>query len=232
MRLAIAEPDAAAADLLMFVAQRRGHQPISVSSLSRLFERMPFEPAAAIVSVARVDDETLEQIAKLGATFPGICTFVICEKPGASDALAVLRAGAADCIASPYNPFEVLVRIEGRMASREAPRSATGGIRLADLHVDLEAYSATKNGHTLSLTKLERRLLYCLCEHHPNLATIDRLLVFGWDSIDDPDAGLLKTHMSHIRRKLRDAGGAPFEIVSHQTVGYAMRLAQAAQCAS
>ena len=231
MRLAIVEPDGAAADVLMFVAQRRGHQPISVSSVERLFDRLPFEPAAVVVSFPTLDGDSLRSIERLAQVFPGLCLAIVCEKAGANGAVSALRAGATDVIASPYNPHEVLLRIERRLATPETQRKAIGGIRLADLHVDLDAYSATKNDHALSLTRLERRLLYCLCEHFPNLATIDRLLVFGWDSVEDPDAGLLKTHMSHIRRKLRDAGGTPFEIVSHQTVGYSMRYAQSEKAA-
>ena len=227
MRIAIAESEPAAADLLMFVAQRRGHQPIAVSSIARLFERLPFEPSVAIVSVPNLDAEAIQDIVRLHRHLPDAALLVIAERTDGAEPIAALKAGADDFLRSPYNPFEVILRAEAR-ASASATTASTGGVRLADLEIDLDAYAATKNGQALSLTKLERRLLYCLCQHHPSVATIDRLLAFGWDSLDEPDAGLLKTHISHIRKKLGDAGGPSLEIVSHQTVGYSLRVAQAA----
>ncbi len=228
MRIAIAESEPAAADLLMFVAQRRGHQPIAVSSLGRLFERLPFEPAVVIVSLPDLDEETVASIDRLHRHLPEAAIILIAERLTGTQPIAALKAGADDFVRSPYNPFEVILRAEARATTRAAAAPANGGVRLVDLEIDLDAYAATKNGQALALTKLERRLLYCLCQHHPNVATIDRLLAFGWDSLDDPDAGLLKTHISHIRKKLSEAGGPALEIVSHQTVGYSVRAAQAA----
>lgn len=225
MRLAIAEPDPAAADLLMFVAQRRGHQPVCVPGIQRLFDRLPFEPSAAIVSLADLDDTAIQALERLRHQFPEVPIVLITERSPSRPPIMALKAGANDVILSPYNPYEVILRLESWASVRSAPGHAAGGIRLGDLEVDLDAFAATKNGKALPLTRLERRLLYCLCQHHPNIAPIDRLLVFGWESLDDPDAALLKTHISHIRKKLRDAGGVPFEIVSQQSIGYALRMA-------
>lgn len=228
MRIAIAEGDPAAADLLVFVAQRRGHQAVCVSHPGRLLDRLPFQPTVTIISLPEIDDLGVEAVARLHESEPSLPIIVVTERPGANGALRVLRAGARDVVASPYNPHEVLARAENWVEAHSAVNVATQGVRVGDLEIDLEAYSATKHGRELTLTRLERRLLYCLADHHPNLATIDRLLTFGWEALEDPDAGLLKTHISHIRRKLREAGGTPFEIVSHQTVGYSLRVAEAA----
>ncbi len=232
MRIAIAESDPASADLLVFAAQRRSHQTVCVATVARLLERLPFEPSVAIVSLGDLDDGALATIGLLKEKFSALGLFVITEQRSSLSPIAALRAGAQDVITSPYNPFEVIVRAEAWAASRGQTAVTQNGVRVADLEVDLDAYIATKNGKPLTLTRLERRLLFSLAQHYPNVASIDRLLTFGWDSLDEPDAALLKTHVSHIRKKLRDAGGEEFEIVSHQGVGYSMRSAASRKAAS
>jgi DNA-binding response OmpR family regulator len=223
LRIAIAEPDPTAADLLVFVAQRRGHQSAAVPEPKRLLERLPFDPAAVIASLGALSAEAVALVAQIRERFPEAVIMVLADRSTELPALSALKAGANDVLRGRFDPHELLFRTELWAAARARPAARAGGIRIGDLEIDLDVYAATKNGRPLTLTKLERRLLYCLCQHYPNIAPIDRLLVFGWESTDDPDNALLKTHISHIRRKLRDAGGVPFEIVSQQTIGYAIR---------
>jgi DNA-binding response OmpR family regulator len=225
MRIVIAEPDGAAADLLAYVARRRGHQPVCVASVDRVFERLPFEPDAAIVARRELDERALADVRRLHQAFPALGITVIAEWRGPYSPLAMLKAGAEDVVGSPYNPVEVIVRLEGHVAERRAAQPyESSEVAVADLAIDLQAYTARKAGQELELTRLERRLLFCLAQHYPNVAPTERLLAFGWDGSGDPDGALLKTHMSHIRRKLRDAGGLAFEIVAHHTVGYSLRV--------
>lgn len=223
MRIAIAEGDAHAADVLAFVAQRRGHQPLSVPTAGRLLERLPFVPDALLVSFDDIDANEIELIGRLRAHLEESVIIVLAARHTTRSGLDALKAGAHDIYRGPYNPFEVVYKAEAWAAAVSSSASRSTAIQLADLAIDLDRFAAVKNGKQLLLTKLERRLLYCLCQHYPNIAPIDRLLLFGWESNDEPDAGLLKTHVSHIRKKLREAGGTPVEIVSQQTVGYAIR---------
>jgi len=227
MRIAIVEAEPAAADILMFVAQRRGHQPVCVATVDRLLDRLPFEPAVAVISLPDISDETLGSVSRLRERFPAITTLVIVERSTTLSPLAALRAGVQDVIQSPYHPHEVMVRAEGWLEARAAAKAVPdSAARIADLEVDLDRFVATKNGNSLPLTRLERRLLYCLCTHYPNITPLERLLNFGWESSGEPEPALLKTHISHIRKKLRDAGGTPFEISSQQTVGYTLSVAE------
>jgi len=229
VKLAIIDPQPASADVLAFVAHRRGHQALVVSGVSHLEERLPFPPAAAILAVESMDGQAARDIAALRRRLPEAFLVVLCERPGHDGALEALRAGADDLVRSPCHPIELFQRIERHAQARTGTRKAVGGKRFADVEVDLDAHTASKGGQDLLLTKLERRLLFCLVEHHPNVATLDRLLNFGWEALDEPDAGLLKTHISHIRRKLRAAGGSDGEIVSHQTIGYSIRELESAK---
>lgn len=230
MKLLIIDADHVSLDILSFAAQRRGHQAVGLRGIEHLEDRIPFAPDAAVFVAPSIEATALAALEAIRRRFDGLRVLVASERPGPDGALLALRAGAQDVVRLPCNPFELLARLEAwSLAEPGKPAASSGGARLGDIEVDLDAYTATKNGHELVMTKLERRLLYCLCQHHPNVATIDRLLAFGWESLDEPDAGLLKTHISHIRKKLRDAGGLEFEIVSHQTVGYSMRLVEQAQ---
>lgn len=222
MRIVIAEPDPALADVVAFAAQRRGHQAVCVPGPERIFDHLPFPPTVAIVSLQEITPEAGELLRRIGARYKGITIFVTCERPKDSGPTLALRAGAHDVIQMPYNPFEVILRAETWVASRSDGRGKDDRLSVADLTVDLGDYAATKNGRPLLLTKLELRLLYCLCEHYPHLVPAERLLAFGWEPTDDPDSALIKTHISHIRKKLRDAGGVPIEIRSRQTLGYVL----------
>ncbi len=226
MRIAIAEPDPAIADLLAFVAQRRGHQTVCLSSIERMFEHLPFQPMLGVVSFAEIDTEAVQQIQRLRERFDQMTLFVTTEAAKDPAPTMALRAGAHDIISIPYNPSELILRAETWLANRKSSGSADDRITLNDLVIDLGDYAATKNGTPLVLTKLELRLLYCLSQHQPHLVTAERLLSFGWEPTDDPDSALIKTHISHIRKKLREAGGVPFEIRSRQGLGYFLTVGE------
>ncbi len=224
MRIAIAEPDPAIADLLAFVAQRRGHQTVCLSSAERLFDHLPFQPMVAVISFPEIDEHAVSQIRRLRERFEGMTLIVTTEAAKDPAPSMVLRAGAQDIVRIPYNPSELVLRAETWFSSRKTAGGVEDRIALGDLVIDLADYAAVKNGVPLDLTKLELRLLYCLCQHQPHLVTAERLLSFGWEPTDDPDAALIKTHISHIRKKMREAGGVAFDIRSRQGLGYFLTL--------
>jgi DNA-binding response OmpR family regulator len=223
MRVVIADPDAPRRDLLSFAASRRGHQSYAVANPQQLFDRLPFQPSVLVVAFAG-DDSDVGLVQKIRQEFADTAFYVTLEKPQEPLPARLLKAGATDTVQAPYNPNELVLRAEGWLASKGSAAAVADVLELADLEIALDRYTARKNGQALTLTKLELRLLYCLCEHHPHLAPLERLLTFGWDTLGDPDAALIKTHISHIRKKLGQAGGVAIEITSRQTIGYVLSV--------
>jgi DNA-binding response OmpR family regulator len=222
MWLAIAESNAALGDMLAFAAQRRGHQAVCVSAPERLLANLPFPPAVVVAGFESLDEAAYRRIEQLRAGHPDAVLLITSERFSSRDHSNLLALGVNDLILTPYDPFALLARAEAWCNAAAKSRPPGEALRLADLEVDLGRYFAGKNGTPVVLTKLELRLLYCLCEHHPHLVPMERLLSFGWDPEDDPDPTLVKTHISHIRHKLSAAGGVPFDIKSRQTVGYVL----------
>lgn len=222
MKIAIVDSDPASADVLAFAAKRRGHQSVALGSLRELTGSLPFEPNVIILGTDIVTDPAL--VARVRGAVPGVGIFVVLERPKEPLPSEMLKAGANEIIRAPYNPTEAVILAENWMGNRRSDSASDDVMRMADLEIALDRYTATKNGSRLNLTKLELRLLYCLCEHSPYLTPTERLLTFGWDTLGDPDAALIKTHISHIRKKLREAGGVDFDISSRQTLGYTLTV--------
>ena len=229
MNFAIFEPDELAAGILTFIARRRGHKAIWLPGADRLSERLPFEPSASIVALDELRAESIEQVRPLREQYPDVPILLTVQRIDNSIPLIALDAGVSDVIRKPYHPHQLIARAELHALSRGGMLEAQSDVlRLADLEVDLGRYMGLKNGVDLPLTRLELRLLYCLAEHHPYVAPSERLLSFGWDAAELPDGRLLKTHISHIRKKLRSAGGVPFDVGSRHSLGYTLSFSEPA----
>lgn len=222
MKLAVVCSDEIVVKVVESAAAQRGHQCMSINSASRLGRALPFIPNFVLVCVKDFVSAEHPEVALAREHCPSAGIVVIAENiaPGARS--AVLRDGAIDVVQVPYNPFDLFTLLERWEKNKSGQVAARNSSTVSDLTVDMESYIATKNREHLHLTRLELRLLYCLCEHFPNVAPIERLLSFGWDHDDDADPSTLRTHISHIRTRLREAGGERLEIVSRHSIGYTL----------
>lgn len=223
MRILIVEDDSLAAHVLGVAARRKGHKTFEVGAWSDVGEALPFEPTACVYGVDVQQPTTHEPLISFARSFPGLATVLTASRTPDPSALVALRAGVGDVVRKPYNPFELIERLE-RLADSQGAERDVEMCSLGDLVVDLSHYSARKNGNELKLTKLELRLLFCLLANAGRLAPTERLLTFGWDDLEPPEPALLKTHISHLRGKLREAGGQPLEITSRHALGYTIAL--------
>ena len=186
MHIAIVEPDELMAHILAFVARRRGHKTFIAPDVDDLPERLPFTPTASIVALDRIDEESLARVEPLRQRYPESLILLLTEYAPDPLPLYALKAGFRDVIKKPLHPHEVILRAELQAESLGGPGGVSDAIRLGDLEVDLGYYTAQKNEQELRLTKLELRLLFCLMERQGKVSPTDRLLSFGWDSLDVP----------------------------------------------
>ena len=90
------------------------------------------------------------------------------------------------------------------------------------LSLDPETYEVTWQDRYCRLTPTEFRILYLLATNAGRVVSANRLYTYVWGS-EGADANALRSHMSHLRRKLESHGDVPGEISSVPTVGYIFR---------
>lgn len=206
--------------IMTTIAQRRGHTATQLKQAAQLLgDGLTAPPTAVVVGVREIDDEALLLVTEMRESDPNLLIYVAADSVRPHNSLVALEAGATDVFRKPVLPREILVRAEHAVPRRERGLRAVGASKAGDITVDLDRAYASKAGKELNLTRMELRLLYCVLEHHGRIAPTDRLLTFGWES-EEPSTSTLKTHMSHLRQKLKDAGGLPFTLRARQMLGY------------
>jgi DNA-binding response OmpR family regulator len=100
-------------------------------------------------------------------------------------------------------------------------------VQIDGLSLDPEAYEVTWRDRWIRLTPTEFRILYLLATNDGHVVPASRIYTYVWGS-DGGDANALRSHISHLRRKLEEIGGdAPGRITSVPAVGYVFRRSAA-----
>lgn len=151
----------------------------------------------------------------------GIPVIVVSAKAGVEDKTALLLGGAADYLTKPFDARELLARVAVRL--REAARSPLAQVCVCgDLVMDLSARRVTAAGTVVPLTRTEYAILKLLIQN-PGQA-VAKSTILDRISADTPDCteSSLKTHISHLRAKLREALGKDY-VESVWGIGFLLR---------
>lgn len=151
----------------------------------------------------------------------GIPVIVVSAKAGVEDKTALLLGGAADYLTKPFDARELLARVAVRL--RETARSPLAQVCVCgDLVMDLSARRVTAAGTVVPLTRTEYAILKLLIQN-PGQA-VAKSTILDRISADTPDCteSSLKTHISHLRAKLREASGKDY-VESVWGIGFLLR---------
>ncbi len=150
----------------------------------------------------------------------GLPVIVVSAKADIDSKIGLLLGGAADYVTKPFVLRELLARVAVRL--REAPAREGGTVSFGPLRLDADARWVAVDGAEGRLTRTEYAILRLLMASPSRVITKSRLL----DEIarDTPDCteSSLKTHVSNLRKKLRDAGAGDC-IESVWGIGFKMR---------
>ena len=142
---------------------------------------------------------------------------LLTARDGLDDRLRGLDGGADDYVVKPFELAELVSRIGSVLRRRGRLPSA---LQLGDLVLDVDAGTATRNGHPLELTATELRLLSYLADQRGRLVSKEQILTAVW-GYDAYDANLVQVYISALRRKLEAHG--PRILHTSRGIGYQLR---------
>ena len=137
------------------------------------------------------------------------------------DRVVGLRLGADDYLAKPFDPAELLARLEalGRRIPKKR-RIAVTRFAFADVEADFETGQVRKSGAPVMLAAKELQLLRYLVDHRESVISREELLQNVWEYQSEVSSRTIDVHVAWLRQKLEDTPQAPRHIHTVRGVGY------------
>jgi two-component system KDP operon response regulator KdpE len=168
------------------------------------------EPDLVVLDLLMPKMGGLEMLKQL-RTFSPVPVIILTAKGADTDRIKGLQLGADDYLPKPFNPDELVARIEAirRRLEPEERHKTAEVLELGNITVDFNKRNALVNGQEKYLTRTEWLLLSQLINNAGRLMLYEELLTQVWGPEYRDDVQILRTWISRLRSKLESDPDKP-----------------------
>ncbi|WP_153799578.1 response regulator transcription factor [Foetidibacter luteolus] len=123
------------------------------------------------------------------------------------DKMDAFNLGADDYVVKPFHFDELFARIKVFLKRADATSEPGEKIAVADLEIDMENKTVTRDGKNINLTAKEFALLVLLCRNKGKVIAKQDILEKVWDLSFDTGTNTIEVYISFLRNKI----DKPFE---------------------
>lgn len=221
-RILLVEDDVRISEPLVRVLGSEGFEVEHVETGSDALDAVKHRtPDLVLLDLTLPDIDGLEVCRSTRERFPGLPIVMLTARSEEVDVIVGLDAGADDYVSKPFRLAELVARIRTRLrASSVTPATRSAVLESRDLRVDTDARRVHLGEHEVELTTKEFDLLAFLMGRPGVAIPREQIMAAVWDEHWWGSTRTLDTHVSTLRRKIRDDSDPPSRIVTVRGVGF------------
>jgi two-component system alkaline phosphatase synthesis response regulator PhoP len=181
-----------------------GHRVESVSDGDAGLARATQEKFSLIILDVMLPKKTgFEVCRQLRQAGIDTAILILTAKTQVVDRVVGLKLGADDYLTKPFDPAELLARVEAllRRVNKEN-RANVCSFRFGDVEIDFERAEVRKSGQPLALAAKELQLLRYLVNHRDRVVPRDEILQEVWEYDSEVSSRTIDVHIAWLRQKL------------------------------
>lgn len=222
MRLLLVEDDLALQANLKTSLVKAGYSvDVASDGEDGLFQASEYDYDAAIIDVGLPLIDGISVIRSLRSKSIAYPVLILTARDHWQDKVSGLDAGADDYLTKPFQPEELLARLNAliRRSAGKASPIITNGV----LSVNTASLEVLVANIPVSLSSSEYRLLAYLMLHQGKVKSKTELTEHIYDQDFDLDSNVIEVFIRRLRKKLDPEGQYNF-IETHRGLGYQLKI--------